>query len=253
MPDYRLENDVFVIEKYDKKAPFCSFLPGLAGEKGIPLWSFYVNRGQGMTSFGYNNKNNQIMQFFPANIAYENTTVKGFRTFVRKNGEYFEPFFATAPEGIKRTMFIKQNSLKIEEIDSVHELKTTVEYFILPEEPVGAMVRNVKFENLGDTADFEVLDGMPKLIAYGMTGDDFARLTYLMRTYFTMLNAENNIPVFLNQVSGEDGDDVKLRAGGYFCMSFDKNGLIPPIYDPYAIFGEEYSFITPLRFTQGGA
>ena len=133
MPDYRLENDVFVIENYDKKAPFCSFLPGLAGEKGIPLWSFYVNRGQ------------------------------------------------------------------------------------------------------------------------GMTGDDFARLTYLMRTYFTMLNAENNIPVFLNQVSGEDGDDVKLRAGGYFCMSFDKNGLIPPIYDPYAIFGEEYSFITPLRFTQGGA
>ena len=95
MEQYRLENDVFIIEDYDKKAPFCSFLPGLTGEKGIPVWSFYVNRGQAITSFGVDNKNKPIMEFYPANVAYENTAIKGFRTFVRRDGEFFEPFFVT--------------------------------------------------------------------------------------------------------------------------------------------------------------
>ena len=80
MNHYRLENDVFVIEDFDKKPPFCSFLPGLTGEKGIPVWSFYVNRGQGMAAFGVKDKQNPIMEVAPANTAYENTAVKGFRT-----------------------------------------------------------------------------------------------------------------------------------------------------------------------------
>ena len=92
MSDYRLENNEFIIENYDSKAPFTSFLPGLTGEDGIPLWSFYVNRGQCLTSFGIEKKENPIMEFQPAVIAYENTSLKGFRTFIRKNDEYFEPF-----------------------------------------------------------------------------------------------------------------------------------------------------------------
>ena len=252
MKDYRLENDIFVIDDYDKKAPFCSFLPGIAGEKGIPLWSFYVNRGQCMTSFGYNNKNNPIMQFFPANIAYENTAVKGFRTFIRKDGKFFEPFFATAGNGVRRSMYIKQNSLRIVEVDKNNEIETEVEYFILPEEPVGALVRKLTVSNLGGSAEIELLDGMPKLIAYGITGDEFAKMAYLFRSYFTMLNEKNGIPVFLNQISGDDSDEVKLRAGGYFYMAFDKSGIIPPIYDPIAIFGEETSLVYPLSFRDGG-
>ena len=52
MESYRLEGQTFVIDDYDRKPAFSSFLPGLAGVKGIPLWTFYTNRGQGMNSFG---------------------------------------------------------------------------------------------------------------------------------------------------------------------------------------------------------
>ena len=82
MKSYKLEKDTFIIEDYDKKVPFCSFLPGLTGEKGVPIWSFYVNRGQCITSFGVDHKDNPIMEFAPANIAYENTAVKGFTAFI---------------------------------------------------------------------------------------------------------------------------------------------------------------------------
>ena len=32
----------FVIENYGKKSTFASFLPGISGLHGIPLWCFYV-------------------------------------------------------------------------------------------------------------------------------------------------------------------------------------------------------------------
>lgn len=38
----------FVIEDYGIKSTFSSFLPGISGKMGIPVWSFYVNRGQGI-------------------------------------------------------------------------------------------------------------------------------------------------------------------------------------------------------------
>lgn len=252
MKSYKLENDTFIIEDYDKKVPFCSFLPGLTGEKGVPIWSFYVNRGQCITSFGVDHKDNPIMEFAPANIAYENTAVKGFRTFVRKNGEFFEPFSVTAMKNIKRDLFIKQNSFKIVETDNNTNFKTTVEYFILPNESFGAIVRNVTFENLGDKADFEILDGMPRIIPYGVSGSDFSRMAYLMRSYNTISNIENKIPLIFNEISGDDDAEVKTNEGGYFYLTFDKNGVVCPVYDPSAIFDEETSLIYPFNFAEKG-
>ncbi|HLV08713.1 MAG TPA: hypothetical protein VKY40_00745, partial [Halanaerobiales bacterium] len=55
--DYKLnENGFFIIKNFQKKDAFSSFLPGIAGKKGIPVWAFYVNRGQGMVSFGLQDK-----------------------------------------------------------------------------------------------------------------------------------------------------------------------------------------------------
>jgi len=34
----------FVLENYASAHPFASFLPGIAGPQGIPMWVFYVNR-----------------------------------------------------------------------------------------------------------------------------------------------------------------------------------------------------------------
>ena len=53
----------FIMDDYDIKKPFSSFLPGIAGIKGIPLWTYYANRGQGITSVGSKDKNGAIIEF----------------------------------------------------------------------------------------------------------------------------------------------------------------------------------------------
>ncbi len=88
--NYSFKNHTFVIEQYDKQKTFASFLPGLAGRRGIPLWAFYVNRGQGISSFGLRDKNGAILEFYPANLAYLYNSKIGFRTFVRVNGKVIE-------------------------------------------------------------------------------------------------------------------------------------------------------------------
>ena len=91
----------FVIEDYDAAPPFASFLPGIAGPLGIPLWAFYVNRGQAIAGFGVESKDAPIMEFQPANKAYQTVPYTGFRTFIKVRtaaGEhYYEPFSVTSP------------------------------------------------------------------------------------------------------------------------------------------------------------
>ena len=38
MSEYYFKNNEFVIENYDNKLTFSSFLPGIAGKKGISKW-----------------------------------------------------------------------------------------------------------------------------------------------------------------------------------------------------------------------
>ena len=49
-------SDVFTLERYSEKPTFSSFLPGIAGEAGIPAWCYYNNRGQAVCSFGVSDK-----------------------------------------------------------------------------------------------------------------------------------------------------------------------------------------------------
>ena len=37
-----MAEEKFLIENYGKKGTFASFLPGISGEKGIPIWCYYV-------------------------------------------------------------------------------------------------------------------------------------------------------------------------------------------------------------------
>jgi hypothetical protein len=38
----------YVMRNYDQKKPMANFLSGLSGYWGVPMWTFYVNRGQGI-------------------------------------------------------------------------------------------------------------------------------------------------------------------------------------------------------------
>ncbi len=73
----------FVIENYNTAKPFANFFPGIAGKYGIPMWVFYVNRGQAISSFGTKDKDHAILEFLPANKAWQLTSLHGFRTFIK--------------------------------------------------------------------------------------------------------------------------------------------------------------------------
>ena len=132
------------IRDYGKKSAFASFLPGIAGVRGTPIWCYYVNRGQAVVSFGVADKDHSIMEFYPAHTAYQMVTRTGFRTFVRADGTYFEPFAGVADEN---NMEIHMNALFLESTSKDHQLKTNVKYTTLPGEEIGALVRIVTVTN----------------------------------------------------------------------------------------------------------
>ncbi|MDM7320106.1 MAG: cellobiose phosphorylase, partial [Fervidobacterium sp.] len=101
------ENKRFVVENYNNSKPFASFLPGIAGKKGIPLWVFYVNRAQAIASFGIAHKDNPIMEFHPAFRSYQVIFTHGFRTFVKdlSMDAFFEPFGKVVSDKVVQRMY----------------------------------------------------------------------------------------------------------------------------------------------------
>ncbi|MBP5152176.1 MAG: hypothetical protein ILP13_04610 [Lachnospiraceae bacterium] len=100
------------MKNFGTRSTFAGFLPGIAGIRGIPVWCYYVNRGQGVCSFGTANKDGSIMEFSPAHVAYQTVKRTGFRTFIRKDGKVYEAFSDEKPE---TTFNVEKNLLSIEE------------------------------------------------------------------------------------------------------------------------------------------
>ena len=102
----------FAIEEYNWAPAFSNFLPGIAGAWGIPLWAYYVNRGQAMTSVGVRDKDGQILEFYSLNKAVMRIEREGFRTFIRiDGGSVYEPFRRTERTGVSQTMIISDHFL----------------------------------------------------------------------------------------------------------------------------------------------
>lgn len=250
MGKYQLIGDTYKIESFDRLPAFSSFLPGLAGVKGIPLWVYYTNRGQAINSFGIHNKNNAIMEFNPANTAYENTAIKGYRTFIRCNGSYFEPFFSLDMD-TKRNLYIKKNSISLEEINSRHGLKITVKYFVLPNESIGALVRKVQIENLdGESKHIELIDGLPKIIPYGIHNGAYKEMSNLLKSWTEIKNIECNAPYYTMRASSEDSAEVTDVEGGYYYVAVKDGKVLPVIYDADVVFNYETSLVNPIGFLE---
>ena len=119
---YKLEQGgAFVINNYNFTRPWSSFFPGIAGLFGIPIWAFYVNRGQCIASVGIHSKDEAIMEFLPANKAYQLTPSQGFRTFIKlrdnKKSIFYEPFSpreGALSRSTKNKMVIRAFDLKLE-------------------------------------------------------------------------------------------------------------------------------------------
>lgn len=252
MGNYRLQGEKFFFQDYEKLPAFSSFLPGLAGVRGIPLWVFYTNRGQGINSFGIHHKGNAIMEFNPANTAYENTAVKGFRTFLRSNGNYFEPFCTYRTEG-ERTMCVEKNRLMLKEVSKEHGLRIEVSYFVLPTESIGALVRHVEIKNISEQGiRLEGVDGLPKIIPYGIQNGAFKEMSNLFKSWTEIKNLDHNAPYYTMRASSDDSAEVSEIKGGYFYCTVAGGKLQPVIYDAEPVFSYETSLVTPVVFLEEG-
>ncbi len=245
------QNEAFIIGDYGRKSTFASFLPGIAGVKGIPSWCYYVNRGQCVSCFGVENKDHAIMEFFPAHQSYQNVKRTGFRTFLKKDGVYFEAF---ADESEKHRMMIHQNGLEIEETNAAHQIRTHVTYFTLPEEKTGALVRKVTVENLSDkAAEVEMLDGMPACIPYGVSNDDLKTMGSLVKAWMQVEHVETGVPFYRVRASIVDTASVTEVVGGNFSFGALEDGTrLPAIVDPDIVFAYDTTLTKAVNFEKEG-
>ncbi len=242
------EKNQFIIENYDRAKTFASFLPGVAGIDGIPMWAFYVNRGQVMGSFGVKDRNGTIMEFFPAHTMYQNVERKGFRTFIKYNGEIHEIFSPISADTYKRHMVIEKNLVRIVEENKTLGLRITVTYFTMPGESYAAMVRRVDIESLDKkNREIELLDGLPQLLPVGATNASYQEMSNLMKAWYEVYNTDNRIAFYKVRASTADTVEVSEYEHGNFFLSFssESNGLLKPIYDMDIIFGHSKGMSRP--------
>ncbi|HQP91571.1 MAG TPA: hypothetical protein PLU24_02745, partial [Candidatus Omnitrophota bacterium] len=175
--NYILDADgKFTIYDYNNAKPWSSFFPGIAGLYGIPIWVFYVNRGQCISSVGIRSKDEAIMEFLPANKAYQLTSLQGFRTFIKirskKEQRFYEPFSLSGGvlnKGIKNSLSITPYDLSISEINSKDGLKVDVGYFTIPGEHYAGVVRELTIGNISKKPlDLEVADGLSVIVPCGV-------------------------------------------------------------------------------------
>jgi hypothetical protein len=244
---YFYKNNEFVIENYDKQKTFSSFLPGIAGINGIPLWAFYSNRGQGLTSFGIRDKNEPIQEFFPANTSYQYVDRYGFRSFVKVDGDIYEPFAVNTEDDLTRNMMISRGHFSIEEINLTRKIQYKVTYFGLANEPIAGLVRRVVVKNFGDARNIDVVDGLANILPSGATNEGYKSMSNLMISWMGVENTENNIPFYKFRASSGDEAEVSMHEKGHFYLSFvDDYKLIKPIIDLERIFGYDTSLTVPV-------
>ena len=267
----------YTIKNYSSQRPFSSFLPGVAGELGVPMWVFYVNRGQTITSFGVESKDCPIMEFQSANKAYQRTATEGFRTFIKwqkdaERGSY-EPFAF----GSHSAMLISMSELSLIDENPELGLKTEVTYFTFPNEAFAALARQVTITNTSGTPlQLEILDGMPALIPYGIDNDGLKHVGRTLEAWMQVFHLETGLPFFrLDSTPGDTAEVQEIQAG-HFALGFSEkppsalSGISPqggekkllppsgegwgggesthPIVDPTLIFGANTSLSTPDNF-----
>lgn len=259
--------DRFIMEDYDRKPPFSDFLPALAGYYGKPLYAFYVNRGQGIASFGVESKDYPIMEFNSANKAYQLTPFLGFRTFIQGNrrnrpflSEPFSPLETRYSDDDaklpRRTMFIGTNEMQLHEVNQETKLETNVTYIVLPEEDFGAFVRRISITNIGrHTVSLSLLDGLARMEPAGGKLDELLKnigrtLEGFMGVY-SPYGDTYQMPFYRLSTQPADTAGVVVQKAGHWCLSvkedMDNTSLLPIVHDPDKIFGDDTTLLQPVE------
>jgi hypothetical protein len=230
-----------------------------------------------MASFGVENKSGSIQKFNPANIKYRDTTLTGFRTFLRgwrtqktsSKGEekiedwVYQPFQShRTHRSPDRRMFIGSGEIEIEErvisspdplsstLSTPLNLQTNVLYYTIPNEDFAGLIRKVTFSNLDSESDLylDVIDGLAELIPFGLANSDldsmFRTREAWMHVYNTATDQGEDLtttPYYHITQSTEDSVSVNMMHAGHFVVSYfegHEHDLLPILFDPAVVFGD---------------
>ncbi len=254
-PRSTLDTNGFHIDGFNTARPFSGFLPGIAGAYGKPMWVFYTNRGQCVSSFGVDNKDNAMLEFQPANKAYALTPSHGFRTFVKipdPSAAVYEPFLVTPAPDVVQRLSVRAEEIEIEETCTALGLRMRVVTFTLPSESLSVLVRQVTLENIGTVPiEAQVLDGLPQIVPFGLEDRLLKQMSRTMEAFAEIRHVEQNLPFFKLKVEPSDKPDVQWINGGFFAFTLTDGVAVPIVVDPDLVFGTDTSLHTPLAFQQG--
>lgn len=252
----------FVQSQYHSKPAFSGFLPGIAGIHGIPLWVFYVNRGQGIASFGVESKDGCIAEFQSAARAYHAVREQGFRTFVRfrkgAGAEIYEPF-QRSDEVQRNELRLGMDEVSLVEDHTVLGLRIAVRYRVLADAPIGGLLREVQFTNTGDTEiAFEFLDGLPCVVPAGV---DYKALTTNLttaRAWMKVFPESGHGALYRVGASMQDTAEVRAQATVNCAAGYRKGAAgssmtpLQLVYDPDILFAPDQFMDSPHLFAEQG-
>jgi len=233
----------FTQKNYAKARPFASFLSGVSGELGIPMWVFYVNRGQAIASFGLRDKNGMIMEFYPGNLSYAYTAQSGFRTFIKVNGKVHEFF----KEESQASLTVYAHEIVLHEVNEALGLDVQVTYFTMPNAPIGALVRKVVINNLTKKPlAIELVDGLTQLLPSGIDYGGYKAISNLLQSWM-QADIKPHYAFYRLRASTADSSQVDaVHHGNYYATIGLPNSFYSVDYKQ--IFLEDTSFKTPFGF-----
>ncbi len=265
----------FIMYDFDHAKPMSNFLNGLGGLWGIPLWCFFVNRGQAIASFGLQNKDGAMFKFTTANVAYQEVPFTGFRTFIKAargaNSWKTMPFFPNEAEKetVSRKMYIGNSDLEIEETNTEIGLQTNIVYFSAPDSTFPCLIRSVTFTNLNSDSELklEVLDGLGRIVPSGLSNGNLDSMGRTMEAWMNVYNVGNagsqgnkiTKPFFHISQDTADSAEVRLINDGHFAISFNdgdpddastgsSNEPLPFVVDPSVVYGFDTTLTHPSGF-----
>ena len=246
------EKKHFVIENYNWAKSFSNFFPGIGGKWGVPLWVYYVNRAQGISSMGIRDKDNAIMEFFPFNKACQMVSNQGFRTFLKIDDTLYEPFRQSKDKGIYQKMIISAGELELNEVNNALNIQVNVEYFPLVNLPVACLVRKVSIRNQRrESLKIELIDGLPHILPFGMNQHC---IKFIARHIEAMKQVDtvDGTPFFrLKQVPLDTPQVQEIKGGNFYFTFLSSQGTILKnryIVDPESIFSVSGGFDYPWVF-----
>jgi len=254
---YTVKGNEFIIDNYNNAKAFASFLPAVAGLWGKPLWVFYVNRGQTVSSFGVRDKDGAVLEFTAANKAWRLTSSQGFRTFYKLNGSFYEPFRNSPDLKARQTMYIKPHSVRLVDHNEEAGVETEVLFCTLSGESFPALLRRLTVKNISSKElKIDCLDGLPVLHPAGTRNWMLKNMSRLAEGWFAGVNfTPNGIPYYKLPVEALDRPEiVPLHETHFYCgVVKDNTSSLLYCIDPDTVFGEQMDFAYPAEFLKQGS